>query len=1305
MSLSQAVNAALGGWTRRPDTFKLRLVYAIRRDNDGGSSPTAQAKAQFEIEWQPYESVSTVMLRLAAKRSTILPALLASERRVVVQLQTQQDGSVVVVAEMEPLTADLVDVSLQRAAGATRTVSLWDEPGTLSSMFEDTALETVRRVVLAEGVARFWSDRAMVWQSLKSLNLASCNLAVLPVEVGSLPALQTLVLENNKLTALPAELGQLSNLENLSVDHNLLATVPNELRHCARLKMLSFEDNKLVTPLLDLRAMTNLHTLRLVMNPLEYVPEIVPCLQLRHFTLANVRISGDAAMNQVSVTLDDAATAAAGLTSSIFTYTKAQKWSLFFSMIFRSSCCQHPLVATAITMVAEDRASCAAIVAQPGAVQRLVSMALSDNLHVVNQACTTLTHLAQDPTLARRLVDDGALSLAQSLIKSENERTQVNALRVISSLSVASDDMSGMLLTEGVMQRLQKLCTVDCLGVRRHALTALGNFAFSNESRQTILEQQGLKRVLVELATADSPEEESGLKLQSVEPDVQMQTPAEEKIGVIAAARRALAILGENDALCQAVRPRRMPTRGVRVLSLDGGGMRGMATVQMLRRLEEGTGRRIFEMFDLICGTSTGGIMATAIGVRRMTLDECEDLYKQLGKEVFKEQVNKEEATHTVSWRERLDSLYKSGTQGFRVVVHGSKHNAAHFEELVQNICSDYHIGRLIDTAILDGPKVCVVSTIVSVTPAHPFVFRNYQHPPGAPSSRPWDALQIVAGSTGSNAATGQKDNVPDDSRPYAYMGSCKHLVWQAIRASSAAPYYLDDFALDNNRWQDGAITANNPAVVAIKEARTLWPDLPIECLVSVGSGVAPPKIRGKSWRYIDTGQVLVESACSTHRTEEALETLLPLLPNLSYYRFNPVDDRQVMVCSLGISVCEMEMDDTDPRSWERLQQATKEYIERLDSKFSAACVQLVEPFHSSAVKGNNVLTLGSRRGMLLLTAPHVLMPENDELAAQLQTFCQRHAVPWQQVALPQTVAASRRASRENSVSQSPSTPRSAAAHGSASLGTPDGPTSVLPAATLSPLRLGDASLNASASTQKGSRQADNTLAVMNDLLQARGADSGLLHVHAHGTSAGLVLSWRTDMVAIPEPSEAATTFLAAAADETPFTTMAELCDTAPAITISGILHVYAGRHTQVLENGEEIGAFLFRRALPAVTLDVNAVHMLTGIWRNRIITADGFVPSPLVEALVACGAKAVIARTHAQPPKDSTSVSQVVHAAAGASELTPSPGKDVVQFFTALNKALFVYDEDVQTAFAAAMDAVPGCKQYRCRVNVDLKQ
>ena len=64
------------------------------------------------------------------------------------------------------------------------------------------------------------------------------------------------------------------------------------------------------------------------------------------------------------------------------------------------------------------------------------------------------------------------------------------------------------------------------------------------------------------------------------------------------------------------------------------GGLQGMATVQLLRELEARTGRRIPEMFDLICGTSTGGLLAVALGLRGLSLDDCERIYKVLGQKV-----------------------------------------------------------------------------------------------------------------------------------------------------------------------------------------------------------------------------------------------------------------------------------------------------------------------------------------------------------------------------------------------------------------------------------------------------------------------------------------------------------------------------------------------------------------------------------------------------------------------------------------------------------------------------------------------
>src|SRR5262245_39909007 len=47
-----------------------------------------------------------------------------------------------------------------------------------------------------------------------------------------------------------------------------------------------------------------------------------------------------------------------------------------------------------------------------------------------------------------------------------------------------------------------------------------------------------------------------------------------------------------------------------RILSIDGGGIKGALPIGFLARVEEITGERIVDHFDLIAGTSTGGIIA-----------------------------------------------------------------------------------------------------------------------------------------------------------------------------------------------------------------------------------------------------------------------------------------------------------------------------------------------------------------------------------------------------------------------------------------------------------------------------------------------------------------------------------------------------------------------------------------------------------------------------------------------------------------------------------------------------------------------
>lgn len=51
----------------------------------------------------------------------------------------------------------------------------------------------------------------------------------------------------------------------------------------------------------------------------------------------------------------------------------------------------------------------------------------------------------------------------------------------------------------------------------------------------------------------------------------------------------------------------------MKVLSIDGGGVRGIIPARILQEIEIRTGKHIFELFDIVSGTSTGGLLALGI--------------------------------------------------------------------------------------------------------------------------------------------------------------------------------------------------------------------------------------------------------------------------------------------------------------------------------------------------------------------------------------------------------------------------------------------------------------------------------------------------------------------------------------------------------------------------------------------------------------------------------------------------------------------------------------------------------------------
>ncbi|RKL23426.1 hypothetical protein BFJ72_g14493 [Fusarium proliferatum] len=82
-----------------------------------------------------------------------------------------------------------------------------------------------------------------------------------------------------------------------------------------------------------------------------------------------------------------------------------------------------------------------------------------------------------------------------------------------------------------------------------------------------------------------------------------------------------------------------MPGHDIRLFALDGGGVRGLSSLMILQNLmstiDPDAPPKPCDYFDMIAGTSSGGLIAIVLGRLRMTVDECIDAYTSLSNKVF----------------------------------------------------------------------------------------------------------------------------------------------------------------------------------------------------------------------------------------------------------------------------------------------------------------------------------------------------------------------------------------------------------------------------------------------------------------------------------------------------------------------------------------------------------------------------------------------------------------------------------------------------------------------------------------------
>ncbi|XP_041083175.1 calcium-independent phospholipase A2-gamma-like [Polyodon spathula] len=313
------------------------------------------------------------------------------------------------------------------------------------------------------------------------------------------------------------------------------------------------------------------------------------------------------------------------------------------------------------------------------------------------------------------------------------------------------------------------------------------------------------------------------------------------------AIREALALIGYADPV---------KGQGIRVLSIDGGGTRGLVALQVLKQLEEESGKPVHQMFDYVCGVSTGAVLAFTLGLGQTSVGECEEMYRRFGSDVFRQ--NPLVGTVKMGWNH---AYYNSTTwEGILREKMGSE--------------------VLIKTARTPScPKVAAVSAVVNWgSSPKPYIFRNYNHAPGSVSR---------------------------------YAGGTGHRLWQAVRASSAAPGYFQEFRLHNDIHQDGGLLLNNPCALAVHECRLLWPGSPFQCVVSLGTGrYDSGKKSEATWTSLRSK---ISNVISSATDTEGVHTLLDdLLPVDVYFRFNPLMSAYVPLDESRAECLDQLRDDTE---------------------------------------------------------------------------------------------------------------------------------------------------------------------------------------------------------------------------------------------------------------------------------------------------------------------------------------------------------------------------------------------------------
>lgn len=241
----------------------------------------------------------------------------------------------------------------------------------------------------------------------------------------------------------------------------------------------------------------------------------------------------------------------------------------------------------------------------------------------------------------------------------------------------------------------------------------------------------------------------------------------------------------------------------IKVLSFDGGGMRGYGQICFLQKIvkqilnthkEIETERDFFSNFDIMAGTSIGGILALGLAFG-MKLEEIETIFLEKGKRIFTTRRFSEVITGSI--HAKRDSKKPKKIQKLLMLLKGipfyqSKHSDSDYGD------SALHkmLFNIFGNARLSDLNVPVLVPAYQKDANKGVFFSNIEHP----------------------ICFGKNSKIID-----------------VARATSAAPIYLPPYSFDGRVYIDGGFFCNNPTLIALflvnKSDKKPW-------ILSLGTGL-----------------------------------------------------------------------------------------------------------------------------------------------------------------------------------------------------------------------------------------------------------------------------------------------------------------------------------------------------------------------------------------------------------------------------------------------------------------------------------